>query len=411
MFKSKSDRPAHPFRKVLGLGAADPRERVSESFQRLSEHIRKRREASDDENFRGARRIELERLEERMTGFRDSEAIHREKSASPRPWLLLLLGAGLGATLASAFLWLTIAFGTAPEAAKVSGGDSEGWIAVRADPPDSALEIFLSATEEIAARGIADGSTLALPAGAYRFRVHHPDCPEEWLLETEVESEARREFSPRLCRGRGTIRVESNVERGRLLVDGEDRGSTGDEAIELGVGAHRIRVEKPGHTPWEGRITLLPDQRLDLRAELEQSVSRPEAPKAPPAPSATLPAASGEPPPTARGNRSAEEKSKTKRQGIGGSKSWHDAVKHQLLLDFDRNASRSLDLREEIQAIPCSVWRELEASYETGGLQVEMTHLYGFDGSDAPANTLGVTFGMRGYAYDRMKGCGLKVRH
>jgi hypothetical protein len=40
-----------------------------------------------------------------------------------------------------------------------------------------------------------------------------------------------------------------------------------------------------------------------------------------------------------------------------------------------------------------------------------MIHLYGFDGSAAPANTLGVTSNMRGYAFERMKACGLKTRH
>jgi hypothetical protein len=77
--------------------------------------------------------------------------------------------------------------------------------------------------------------------------------------------------------------------------------------------------------------------------------------------------------------------------------------------DFDSNASGSLDLREEIQSIPCPVLLSVESSYQTGGLAVDMIHLYGFDGSDAPANTLGITPSMRGYAYDRMKGCGLRT--
>ena len=102
--------------------------------------------------------------------------------------------------------------------------------------------------------------------------------------------------------------------------------------------------------------------------------------------------------------------SNSEASGKGGSKSWHDAVRHQLVRDYDRNRSGSLDLRDEIESIPCPVLQSLEASYETGGLAVAMTHLYGFDGSDAPVNTLGVTPGMRGYAYDRMKGCGLKTR-
>jgi len=98
------------------------------------------------------------------------------------------------------------------------------------------------------------------------------------------------------------------------------------------------------------------------------------------------------------------------RTGKGGSKSWHDAIVYELVSQYDRNASGSLDTSEEIQSIPYQTWREVEVSYETGGLSVEMTHLYGFDGSEAPANTLGITTPMRGYAYDRMKSCGLKAR-
>ena len=98
------------------------------------------------------------------------------------------------------------------------------------------------------------------------------------------------------------------------------------------------------------------------------------------------------------------------RTGMGGSKSWHDAIKSQLVTEYDRNGSRSLDTADEIQSIPCSVWQSVEESYETGGLGVDMTHLYGFDGSPAPANTLGITHEMRGYAYDRMTQCGLRSR-
>ena len=98
------------------------------------------------------------------------------------------------------------------------------------------------------------------------------------------------------------------------------------------------------------------------------------------------------------------------RTGKGGSKSWHDAVVHDLVSRYDRDRSGTLDSVAEVQSIPCETWRAIEQSYETGGLAVEMTHLYGFDGSEAPNNTLGITRKVRGYAYDRMKECGLKAR-
>ena len=51
----------------------------------------------------------------------------------------------------------------------------------------------------------------------------------------------------------------------------------------------------------------------------------------------------------------------------------------------------------------------IETSYETGGLRIDMARLYGFDGSKAPANTLGVSAPMRSYAYARLEECGLKT--
>jgi hypothetical protein len=98
------------------------------------------------------------------------------------------------------------------------------------------------------------------------------------------------------------------------------------------------------------------------------------------------------------------------RTGLGGSKTWHDAIRQDLVSQFDRNGSGSLDTVEEVDAISCETWRNIEQSYETGGLAVEMTHLYGFDGSEAPANTLGITAAVRAEAYERMKACGLKAR-
>ena len=95
---------------------------------------------------------------------------------------------------------------------------------------------------------------------------------------------------------------------------------------------------------------------------------------------------------------------------MGGSKTWHDAIKHELISTYDQNGSGSLDTREEVLSIPCPVWLDIERQYETGGLSVDMTHMYGFDGTDAPANTLGITYGLRGEAYQRMKDCGLKGR-
>jgi hypothetical protein len=91
----------------------------------------------------------------------------------------------------------------------------------------------------------------------------------------------------------------------------------------------------------------------------------------------------------------------------GGSKRWHDEVRQRLLEKYDANGSRQLDNPEEVNAIPCDEWRSIQSSYQTGGLSVPMTRLYGFDGSEWVPGALGVAREMRGYAYDRMHQCGL----
>ena len=191
------------------------------------------------------------------------------------------------------------------------------------------------------------------------------------------------------------------------------------------VGDHDVAVEKSGFQPWTGTVRIHPDELLTLRAELEPAAGSaaksgpasrgrptPRSPKAKAAESAQKAAISppraaapeaaalaGSPPTRGTGDR---------RGSLGGSKGWHDDVKERLLAMYDHNKSKTLDTPGEIDAIPCSEWQAIEASYETGGLVIPMTRLYGFDGSEAPANTLGITRGMGSYAYSRMKQCGLR---
>jgi hypothetical protein len=93
------------------------------------------------------------------------------------------------------------------------------------------------------------------------------------------------------------------------------------------------------------------------------------------------------------------------REGYTG---WHTAVRQRMLARWDEDGSGRLDREEEARAIPCSEWRELERSYDQGGLAVPMSRLYGFDGSGWVEGALGFTFPAREAAFARMRECGLR---
>ncbi len=401
-------------RALLGLPDSAGRGRIRSQAQKLRGHIEGRLAAAPTEEFADARRREAARLVDELA--REGLQIGPRGG---RPWLWGGVGLLLGAAAAS------LGFLAIPPAANEQARQhvAPGQISVGAEPENASWILFDRQDDRVIAQGPADGRAYSLAQGPYRLRVEHGDCPDEWEREIEIASGEERHYSPRLCQGEGELVVESNAEGARLKIDGLDVGTTGPGEYRVPAGAHTVRVEKEGFEPWEGKIQVRAEQVLALRAELSPGPAecRPTPPGssdgAPPAapdrkPSQTPPSAGPRP---SRGSGGAvgggdptEYRPST---GKGGSKSWHEAVRHQLVSDYDRNASRSLDTREEIESIPCPVLLNLEASYESGGLAVEMTHLYGFDGSDAPANTLGVTPGIRSYAFDRMKACGLKTRH
>jgi hypothetical protein len=281
------------------------------------------------------------------------------------------------------------------------------------------LEVFGAGDERLIVTAPADGRPQLLDGGDYTLRVSHPDCPDAWSLDATFTPGERVDYAPRICRGHGEIIVRSNVVGDRVQIDGLDLGTTGDLGHPVAVGAHQVQVSKQGYRPWTAQVKIVPDQTLTLHAELEPD---PEA-KSGQSAAAAQPAAgqAAAPPPVA--DAAGEEAGRIYRgptdgpmlapeiagMGKGGSKSWHDAVKDRLIADYDADRSGSLDTPDEVNAIPCNVWQSIETSYETGGLRIDMARLYGFDGSKAPANTLGVSAPMRSYAYARMEQCGLKT--
>jgi hypothetical protein len=428
MAKTGSIEPVGRLHAILGLAEEAPAADIARAYRRLRAHVESRAQTASDAASWAGYEAELRALarafEVRVGGEVDpgeSEAGSGPRKRRLRRWAGRAGWSLLGALVLASVLFAVKHFGGG------AGAPAPARVAVRTDPAGATVELLGAEDEHVAASGPADGSALSVPEGDYTLRVGHPDCPEAWQQTLALAAGELREFAPQLCQGEGRLVIRSNVSEDRALVDGLDVGQTGSEIHSLRVGAHQVEVRKQGYRPWTGKVVLRRDEEITLNAELEPeagqgagqsadsstqaaSAGSPAAAAAPPPPQPP-PGASAPPAPQrsvtgGAGGRTAPPP----RTGKGGSKSWHDAIKSGLVADYDRNGSRSLDTREEIQSIACSRWQSIEASYETGGLAVDMSHLYGFDGSSAPANTLGITPAMRGYAYDRMKQCGLKTR-
>ena len=428
------EEPPAALHELLGIARDASPDEVEGAYWRLRAHIEARARESRDASFVAARQAELDRLDvaaRREARHPGATPTRRHRASEPRraacatrrrdlPARTAVWGAGVAVGALTAFLWLSADSTGSPV------GPDPAAISVRARPEGAALEILDAEDERVVRRGPADGSRQQLEPGDYVLRVGRADCPDEWIRPVQLEPGDDREFAPRICQGSGSLVVRSNVSGDRVKIDGLDVGSTGASAHPLSVGDHDVRVEKQGFEPWLGKVRIRPDEDLTLQAELDRASSPsnarspsrstpPDPPRrraATPSPQPARPPAiahppSGEPQQFAESRRSGA--SAPVRTGLGGSKSWHDAVRDRLLAQYDGNRSGSLDNPAEINAIPCAEWRSIESSYETGGLSVPMTRLYGFDGSEAPSNTLGVTRAMRGYAYDRMTQCGLRA--
>lgn len=369
---------------------------------------------SQDPDFRAARQAELHTVEQTLEGLNGKASRSNRWRRPPYPliWGILLAAVALAGIR---FVLADRATASHPDMAPVSAT-----LSVLADPMGATFWLLDPTDESVLRRAVADGQRSEWPPGDYRVRVEHPDCPDPWNRDIELPPGGSKVYAPRLCQGEGELIVRGKQDEDRLRIDGFDAGSTGENVHTLRTGKHRVHVEKEGFKPWEAEVAIRPGETLSLLAalqlqptpEAEQKVAASAAPAAASRPpGAVAPsAAPGRLPPEPGWAGDKERAVPPAGSGLGGSKTWHDAIKHELVRTYDRNGSGSLDSPAEIRSIPCAVWRDIETQYETGGLAVEMTHLYGFDGSEAPANTLGITYGQRGEAYQRMKECGLKAR-
>ncbi|MAJ59558.1 MAG: hypothetical protein CBC48_06025 [bacterium TMED88] len=406
----------------LGLSNTASSGECLAAYWRLRNHLEDRaREASTSED-RVRANGQLHRLHRDFVALDRIQGPLRPNPPSPAPAVVRSGGAAgwIVATVLGSLLIALVWIGLSEDRDPLPASPGAlAQLTLQADPVQAELWVRTSKDERVILTGPADGTPQSLPAGGYSVEVIHPDCPDSWSEDIRLEVGETRRYAPRICQGEGRIQVRSNVKQDRLIVDGRDLGLTGETLHTLRTGAHHVRVEKLGHVAWEGDVVLKPDQQIELFAELAKA----PAPSPPHSPTQSAKAASAPPPtaknqpaggtaPRAAGRLNAPRPSTPAplRTGKGGSKSWHDAIVEDLVGQYDQNGSGTLDTTQEVQAIPCAKWVEIEKSYETGGLAVEMTHLYGFDGSDAPANTLGIAPTVRSYAYDRMKGCGLRAR-
>jgi hypothetical protein len=68
----------------------------------------------------------------------------------------------------------------------------------------------------------------------------------------------------------GGLVVQSTPPQSRIFVDGQFYGSTPASIPGLSPGAHTVRVEAPGHRPWEGRVVVVSGARVRVQATLQQ---------------------------------------------------------------------------------------------------------------------------------------------
>jgi hypothetical protein len=402
--------------RLLGVSDDAPAAAVEAAYWRLRAHIEARASDSTSAEFIDARRAELDVLEAALGHEPGATGDPRTTRVAPR-WIV---GLAVCATLLSIVLGALLYRQWASDRSTETEA-TPSLVTAHARPLGAVLQILSLPDEQLVMEGPADGTPIRVVPGQYRLNVSRPDCPDEWTREIALDAGDRRDFAPRICLGRGGLVVRSNVTGDRVQIDGLDVGTTSEAAHPLTVGDHQVTVQKSGHQLWSGRVRIQPNETLTLLAELEpEAGSAPQVAAA--APAAMQAAPPGQPPGGPTSGPEPDGRMETSgpipdnasmdgaiRTGPGGSKSWHDAIRDKLVYSYDRNGSHSLDTPDEINAIPCEEWKSIESAYETGGLSVNMTRLYGFDGSKAPANTLGVTEAMRPYAYERMRSCGLKA--
>jgi hypothetical protein len=92
-----------------------------------------------------------------------------------------------------------------------------------------------------------------------------------------------------------------------------------------------------------------------------------------------------------------------------GTSDWDKEVKKLMLATFDKDGSGMLEKADEIQAIPCEVWRTLAQRISTDwGGALSLISSYGFRPDRRyVGEALGIKETMRNTAFESAKNCGL----
>jgi hypothetical protein len=88
-----------------------------------------------------------------------------------------------------------------------------------------------------------------------------------------VEADARAEIAaaPQPAPAKtGDITVTSNMPGALIEVDGEPAGFSPAVLSNLRVGSHDLKVRTPARLPWQGKVTVNPDQRAWLTVSLQE---------------------------------------------------------------------------------------------------------------------------------------------
>ncbi len=439
MASSPHDSDAAQARLVLGLSGAASEAELQAAYWALRAHIESRAVTSEDPGFVAARVAELQQLTERLALALDvppdslpSPRIEAVQPAPRQGWPVWLgIGGFVAALLIGLVYWLMRAPSDATDAsplAAVAQGDPPGRLVFAESPTAARFTVLDAEGTRVVRAGIVSSDPVELAPGQYSVWLSALACDASRHNTIRVETDADIELVAPECTRTLALVLRSDVTGDRVRIDGEDVGSTGPGAHILQPGSHEIAIEHGGREAWRAEIEVGSDDRLTLHADLAAKANAADEPEGspdagdsaetarpPPPPGRTAgppprpPGSSGRPGGTREGlPGGTSSESPVRDTQVAGSRSWHDAVRRRLIDKYDENGSRSLDTTIEIASIPCSEWLAIESQYETGGLQVPMTRLYGFDGSEWVEGALGVERGLRDFTYRRMKECGLK---
>ncbi len=438
MAASSHDSDAAQARLVLGLSGAATEAELQAAYWALRAHIESRVVASEDPGFVAARTAELQQLTERLALALDvppdslpPPQLDWVRPTQSRGWPVWLGVVAFALALAAGLVfWLMRSPGDSSETsplAAVAHTEPPGRLVFGASASPARFTVLDAEGTRVVRAGVLPSEPVELAPGEYAVWLSALGCDASRQHSIRVESEADVTLAGPECTRTLELVVRSDLTGDVVRIDGESVGGTGPAPHVLEPGDHQVSIEHEGQDVWTARVEVGEDDRVTLHARVSQSDAAARPPGSPPPPTRERPAsraetaAEGAPPqprPTLGGDGANDGRDSGFSRGDNaevardarraGSRSWHDQVTRRLVSKYDANDSQNLDTTIEIASIPCSEWRAIESQYESGGLQVPMTRLYGFDGSEWVDGALGIERGLRDFTYRRMKECGLK---